>query len=237
MRYIRRTAGSLAPREISDARLLELYRCQQDGEAFAELVHRHGPLVRSVCRRILHHDHDAEDACQATFLVLASKASSIRKVVSVASWLHGVAYRIAMRIRKTPGRKSPVLNDTASQTQSLPMTAAVLREAQAIVDQELNRLPEKYRAPFILCCLEGKSRPEAARELGWKEGTVSSRIAQARKLLQQRLARRGVVLSAVSLCVLDLSRTTAPAIGPCTHRPHCSGAHFVPRLVRQRRQI
>ena len=213
MRYIRRTAGSPAPQEFTDAQLLEQYRCHRDGEAFAALVHRHAPLVRSVCRRILQHEHDAEDAFQASFLVLASKAGSIRKAASLASWLHGVAFRIAMRIRKTPGRKSPALNDTAGQAQNLPMTAAVLREAQTIVDDELNRLPEKYRAPFIMCCLEGKSRPEAARELGWKEGTVSSRIAQARKLLQQRLSRRGVVLSAV-LCVLELSRTAAPAVGP-----------------------
>ena len=213
IRFIRRAAGSPAPQKMTDAQLLEQYRCQRDGEAFADLVIRHGPLVHSICKRVLQHDHDAEDAFQATFLVLASKASSIRKAVSLASWLHGVAYRIAMRAKKTPGRKPQGLDDAEAQRQHLPVTAAALREAQAIVDDELNRLPEKYRAPFILCCLEGKSRPEAARELGWKEGTVSSRIAQARKLLQQRLTRRGVVLSTV-LCVLDLGRTAAPAVGP-----------------------
>ncbi len=212
VRYIRRAAGSSVPQGLTDAQLLARYRTQRDSDAFAELVHRHGPLVHSVCRRILHHEQDSEDACQATFLVLASKASSIRKAVSLASWLHGVAYRIAMRAKKTLGRQHQNVGDAAAPTQDLPVTAAALREAQLIVDEELNRLPEKYRAPFILCCLEGKSRPEAARELGWKEGTVSSRIAQARKLLQQRLTRRGVVLSA-TLCVLDLTRAAAPAIG------------------------
>jgi len=213
IRYIRRAAGSAGPQGLTDAQLLTRFRSQRDGEAFAALVFRHGPLVRSVCRRILRHDQDAEDAFQAVFLVLASKAHSIRKAVTLASWLHRVAYRVAMNAKRTRRMTSEDSSAAVAHPQDEPATAAVLREAQVIVDEELNRLPEKYRAPFVLCCLDGKSRAEAAAELGLKEGTVSSRLARARQELQQRLTRRGVVLS-VALCVLDLTRTAAPAIGP-----------------------
>ena len=213
MRYIRRAAGSPDGQGATDSQLLTRYLYQRDGESFALLVSRHGPLVHSVCRRVLQHEHDAEDAFQATFLVLASKANSIRKAVSLASWLHGVAYRISLRAKKATRRQVLNLNDAGTQTLDMPATTAALREAQAIVDDELTRLPRKYRDPFVLCCLESKSRAEAARELGWKEGTVASRIAQARKTLQQRLTRRGVVLSTI-LCLWDLSHTKAPALGP-----------------------
>ena len=213
VRYVRRALGAPHAPASTDAQLLQQFCAQRDEEAFAALVYRHGGLVRSVCRRVLHHDQDAEDAFQATFLVLASKAQSIRKSVSVVSWLHGVAYRVAMNAKRA--RRQPVLDSsaTAGRSQDEPASTAALREAQAIVDDELNKLPEKFRTPFVLCCLEGKSRAEAAVELGLLEGTVSSRMARARKELQQRLTRRGVVLSA-ALCAIDLTRASTPAIGP-----------------------
>ena len=213
---VRAVSRSAAP-EMTDAQLLERYVRRRDEGAFAALVRRHGPLVRSVCRHVLHHAQDADDAFQATFLVFASRAASIRKATAVASWLHGVAYRTAMnarRARKRPG-KGP--RECEARACDQPISAAALREVQAVVDEELGRLPEKYRAPFVLCCLEGKSRAEAARELGWQAGTVCSRVAQARKELQRRLTRRGVVLTA-ALAAAELSRTTATAVAPALAR-------------------
>ena len=213
VRYMRQALGAQKAPAPTDAQLLQQFCSQRDEEAFAVLVYRHGGLVRAVCRRVLHHDQDAEDAFQATFLVFASKAHSIRKRVSVVSWLHGVAYRVAMNAKRA--RRLPVLDSSAAAGpgQDEPAKAAALREVQAIVDEELNKLPEKYRAPFVLCCLEGKSRAEAAAELSLLEGTVSSRMARARQQMQQRLTRRGVVLSA-ALCAIDLTRSATPAIGP-----------------------
>jgi RNA polymerase sigma factor (sigma-70 family) len=209
LRFLRGAACDSA-RELTDAQLLERYVLGHDEAAFTALVKRHGGLVRSVCRNVLHHDQDADDAFQATFLVFASRAGSIRKAGAVASWLHGVAYRAAMNAKRARKRRGEGQGECEARPADQPVTAAALREAQAIVDDELSRLPEKYRAPFLLCCLEGRSRAEAARELGWKEGTVSSRLAEARKRLQQRLTRRGVVLSA-ALCAAALSRSTATA--------------------------
>jgi RNA polymerase sigma factor (sigma-70 family) len=194
----------------TDKELLERYAAFRDREAFATLVQRHGRLVRSVCRHVLHHEAEVDDAFQVTFLVFACRAGSIRKGDSVASWLHGVAYRCAMNAKRARSRRGTVLKNSEGRVEDRPVTAAALRETQAIVDDEVSRLPEKYRAPFVLCCLEGKSREEAARQLNWKVGTVSSRLAQARKELQQRLTRRGVVLS-VALCLAEVSRQTATA--------------------------
>jgi RNA polymerase sigma factor (sigma-70 family) len=204
------TAVDSEGRLATDKELLERYLAFRDREAFATLVQRHGRLVRSVCRHVLHHDAEVDDAFQVTFLVFACRAASIRKGDSVASWLHGVAYRSAMNAKRARSRQGTGLKNSEARVEDRPVTAAALREAQAIVDDEVSRLPEKYRAPFVLCCLEGKSRAEAAHQLGWKEGTVSSRLAQARKELQQRLIRRGVVLS-VALCLTEVCRDTATA--------------------------
>lgn len=186
-----------------DQELLERFVTAGDASAFARLVERHGGLVWSVCRRLLAGEQDAEDAFQAVFVVLARNASSIRKREAVGSWLYGVAYRIAMRLRKTTARRRERLQQAASASLSgnvadgAPPSEAAFRELQRLLDEELQKLPEKYRAPFVLCCLEGLSKIEAARELGLKEGTVGSRVHHARKLLESRLARRGVTLAAL----------------------------------------
>jgi RNA polymerase sigma factor (sigma-70 family) len=167
-------------------------------------------MVLRVCRRVLHHTQDSEDAFQATFLVLAGKATSIRKTEALASWLHGVAHRVALRAKRDAGRRH------AHEREARPMSAraqareAEWHEVQAVLDEEIGALPEKYRAPFVLCFLEGKSRAEAARELGLKEGTVWSRLSQARKRLQERLGRRGIALPAL-LAVAALSGGAARA--------------------------
>jgi RNA polymerase sigma factor (sigma-70 family) len=208
--YLRRVASLSADQRLADAQLLERYVTCHDEDAFATLVRRYGRLVRSVCWQVLHHEQDTDDAFQVTFLVFASKAASIRKTTSVASWLYGVAYRTAMNAKRARKSRREELGEPKGYAPEQPVTEAALREIQAILSDEVQRLPEIYRAPFILCCLEGKSRMEASMQLGLKEGTVSSRLAFARKKLHQRLARRGVILSA-TLCAVELSRSAATA--------------------------
>jgi RNA polymerase sigma factor (sigma-70 family) len=202
--HARRISGSAPDDARSDEEILESFLRNQCSAAFNTLFRRHGRLVRSVCRQILRSDEDVEDAVQAVFLVLALKAGSIRRRNSLSSWLYGVAFKTAMSAHKTATRRHKHERRTKDRSSIEPETVAAGRELQAIVAQEVERLPEKYRAPFLLCCLEGRTKAEAARELGWKEGTVSGRLAEARRILRLRLARRGVALSAL-LCLGSLT--------------------------------
>jgi RNA polymerase sigma factor (sigma-70 family) len=198
---------------LSDAQLLRRFAVCQEEAAFTALVHRHGGLVWGVCRHVLRHEQDAEDAFQATFLVLARKADSIRSGAALAGFLHGTAYRVALRARRDAAirRANERRGQRMPAEKSLP--EAVLVEALALVDEEVERLPERERAAFVLRCLEGKSQAETARLLGWKEGTVSGTLARARQQLRRRLTRRGVTLSGV-LAALALGRDTQAAAVP-----------------------
>jgi RNA polymerase sigma factor (sigma-70 family) len=209
MRHIR---GLAAGRQRTDRQLLDDFAARRDDSAFAGLVERHGPMVLRVCRRVLRHEQDAEDAFQATFLVLARNTASIRKRETLASWLYGVAYRTAMKAKRGAARRrnhEARLQDRTPQ----PSTGPSWDDVQTILDEEVQRLPESFRTAFVLCVLDGKTVPAAAAELGAREGTVSWRLARARQWLRQRLARRGIQLSAV-LAALAVAQGASEAAVP-----------------------
>jgi RNA polymerase sigma factor (sigma-70 family) len=215
VRLIRRMADGEDATDLSDRELLERFRSERDEGAFQALVRRHGAMVLRVCRNVLGQEQDAEDAFQSTFLVLARQCGSIRKQESLGGWLHGVAHRTALHARRTASRRR-VRERQAKPTQP-PDPAAELtwREVQAILDEEIRRLPEGLRAPFVLCILEGRRGTDVARELRLKEGTVWSRLAAARSRLQTRLTRRGLSLPMV-LASAVVSGGSSSALVPAT---------------------
>jgi RNA polymerase sigma factor (sigma-70 family) len=177
LRHIRTNIDTQAAHGLTDGQLLERFVASRDESAFASLMRRHGQLVWGVCANRLHREQDVEDAFQATFMILVRRAATIHKKESVGSWLHGVAYRVAMRAKKNVSKRRGQEREAAAKKCQESASETGLREIQAILNEEVHGLPEKYRAPFVLFCLEGRSRREVAQELGWKEGTVSSRIA------------------------------------------------------------
>jgi RNA polymerase sigma factor (sigma-70 family) len=211
--YLRQVTAPPDGDGLTDRALLAGFVERREEAAFAALVQRHGPMVLGVCRRVLGDAHDAEDAFQATFLVLARRAASVRKQESVGSWLYGVAYRTALKARTGAARRRARERQARAMTQADPAASAAWQELRPLLDAELSRLPEKYRAPLVLCYLEGKTNQEAARQLGWTKGTVSGRLARARDLLRARLGRRGLALAPV-LLVTALYESTASAAVP-----------------------
>jgi RNA polymerase sigma factor (sigma-70 family) len=206
--HIRTLAAASGAVRQPDAELLARFVGRRDEAAFTALVGRHGPLVWSVCRRLLPDSHDAEDAFQATFLTLARKATSIRKPGALGPWLYGVAARAAAQARTERARQSartlPIPQPPAD-----PLSELSARELSGLLDEELLRLPERCRAPLVLCYLEGRTRDEAAQQLGWSLGTLKRRLERGRGLLRSRLARRGVVLSGALLAALLPQRAAA----------------------------
>ena len=213
VRRLRVVVAPPRPADESDALLLDAFAARRDEAAFAALVRRHGPMVAGVCRRVLHHEQDAEDAFQATFLVLARGAAALRKKTALASFLHGTAYRMALSAKRAAARRRKHEGRAPTRDADDPAGELLWREVQVLLDEEIARLPDAYRGTFILCCLEGLSRADVAKRLGLKEGTVSSRLAEARKRLSQRLARRGVELTAV-LAAVALATQSASALPP-----------------------
>jgi RNA polymerase sigma factor (sigma-70 family) len=188
---------------LTDGQLLECFLSRGDEDAFAALVRRHGPMVWGVCRRVLRSHHHAEDAFQATFLVLVRKAPSVVPREMVANWLYGVARQTALKERALASRRGERERPAAEMPEPAVEEQGLSREAQSLIDDELSRLPEKYRAPVVLCDLEGKTRKEDARQLGWPEGTVAGRLARARTLLATRLSRRGLALPVAALAAVS----------------------------------
>ncbi len=181
--------GTLAG--LGDGQLLDRYLAHRDEAAFEALINAHGPMVLGLCRRVLRDPRDIEDAFQATFLILVSKAPTIRDRGLLSNWLYGVAYRVARRVRsQTLRRRNREIGVENLEAQAIPETSESL-ETGSVLDQELNRLPRKYRMPLILCYLKGRTHDQAAEEMACPVGTVRSRLARGRDLLRRRLTTRG----------------------------------------------
>lgn len=198
---------------VGDAALLERFTRERDEAAFELLLRRHGPMVLSTCQRLLGHAHDAEDAFQATFLVLARRAGSVARREAVAAWLYRVACRVALRLRAARARRARYEQEAPSPEAAVEAPASDLAELRRALDEEVARLPTRHRAAFVLCCLDGMTGAEAARELGCPLGTVSSRLTRARERLRARLARRGLAPAvAAALAALPAPATAIPSI-------------------------
>lgn len=221
-RQLRRLLGAPAAEGASDAELLECFVTRRDENAFALLMRRHGPLVLSVCRRLLTDAHAVDDAYQATFIVLVRRASSLRREGTLGGWLHGVATRVALKARmnaaRRRGREQLASGDEGEvDAVSLETDAhdlAAQRELCQLLDTEVSRLPEKYRTALVLCDLEGKTHEEAARELGCPAGSMSWRLTQAREQLRDRLARRGIALASTALAAVLAEQSATAAVPP-----------------------
>ncbi len=205
LRHIRRLASRPALPAEADAVLLDRFIRHRDEDAFAALVHRHAPLVLGVCRRVLGHAQQAEDAAQAVFLVLARKAATISPPDRLAAWLHGLARHVAWNARRTDERRRRQETRSARSERARrpadPLDQLTARELLNILDEELQRLPDVYRLPLILCCLEGRSQEQAAAQLNWTAGSVKGRLERGRAKLHRRLAKRGVALPAALLAM------------------------------------
>jgi RNA polymerase sigma factor (sigma-70 family) len=211
LQHIRRLIAIETASQASDAALLERFVAQRDESAFTLLLERHGPMVLRLARRLLGQEQDAEDIFQATFLLFARKAGTIRKRQSVSSWLYGVAYRLAGRAREQRAHRKAQEKRAATMHAAKPQAATAWQDLQELLEDVLAQLPEKYRTPLILCYLEGKTQEQAAQQLGCPLGTVRSWLARGRSLLRRRLARRGVALSSGALATALLAEAVSAA--------------------------
>lgn len=197
---------------LADAELLDRYLADEEA-AFAVIVRRHGPMVYGVCRRVLRDANEADDACQATFLVLVRKANSISPRSMLGNWLYGVARRTSLKARTMIAKRQSSLSPAAAEPAEPAARHDQTRELLLLLDEELGRLPDKYRAVIVLSDLEGKSRADVARQLDLPEGTVSSRLSRGRAMLRDRLARRGLELAPTALAGM-LAEQAAEAAMP-----------------------
>src|SRR6266404_4965672 len=209
-RYLRRLCEEAVPPE--DVVLLNRFVTANDREALELLIARHGPMVLGTARRFVDNTHDAEDVFQAVFLSLARLAKTIRQGRTLPAWLHKTTCRIAAKVRKNPvsGSKEPL----PEQCENIaPDTYLVWQEVRQALDEELQRLPERLRAPLLLCYLSGLTRDEAAKQLGWSLGTLKRRLEEGRKALRVRLDRRGIAAVGLALTVLT-PETLQAAVSP-----------------------
>jgi RNA polymerase sigma factor (sigma-70 family) len=197
---------------LTDGQLLEMFLKKSDDAAFEALLRRHGPMVLEVCRRLLPNETDAEDAFQSTFLVFVRKASSVFPREMVANWLFGVARLTALKLKASVAKRSRRERQVSDMPEPESMPVKTDGELHSLIERELSRLPERYRAPLILCDLEGRTRKEAARQLGWPEGSLSSRLSRARAMLAKRLARYGLAESAGSVALCFEHGSTSPSV-------------------------
>jgi RNA polymerase sigma factor (sigma-70 family) len=223
LRHLRCLHDAKALTEAPDAQLLEWFARGHEEGPFAALVRRHGPMVWGVARRVLPHEQDAEDVFQATFLLLARKAASIRKAEAVGSWLHGVAHRVALKVRLQQARRQNREKRAADMRSNRSGGESSFSEVRAVLDAALGELPPKYRGALVLCYLEGMTQEEAARRLGCPPATLRTRVARGRKLLRDRLAKHGLTLSAAGVAAL-LIASAAPAAAPAALARAATGA-------------
>jgi RNA polymerase sigma factor (sigma-70 family) len=208
LQSLRRVASLRSGADVTDGELLEDYLKGRDETSFEALLHRHGPMVLGVCRRILQNEDDAQDAFQATLLVFLRKAATIIPRAMVGNWLHGVAYKTALKAQAmNRQRRAKEREATANVRPAVPQAA--LQDHLEILDEALSRLPAKYHSAIVLCDLEGKTIKEAAQQLNCPPGTVASRLASGRALLAKRLTRYGLCLTAVTVAE-GLARGAVP---------------------------
>jgi len=212
LQYLRGAAFPANGGDLTDGQLLEGFLSQREGIAFEALVRRHGAMVLSVCQRILRNPHDAEDAFQATFIVLIRKAAELTERQTVANWLYGVAYHVALKTRAAGIKRRAKERQVSVMPKPEARADAGWQDVRPLIDQELYRLPAHFREPVVLCDLEGKTRKEAAEQLGWPEGTVASRLARARAILARRLTRHSLALSTGSLAAALVQETASAGV-------------------------
>jgi RNA polymerase sigma-70 factor (ECF subfamily) len=212
--YLRRAALLQSAGDMTDGQLLERFLSGHEEAAFEVLVRRHGPMVLGVCRRILSNAHDADDAFQAAFLVLIRKGQSLVSRQTLGNWLYGVAYHTALKARAASWKRRVRERQAAAMTKPETLPDGAVHELLPILDQELDRLPDKYREAVVLCELEGKTREEAARQIGVPVGTLSGRLTTARRMLARRLTRRGVTLSSAALAAVLTPSLASACVSP-----------------------
>jgi RNA polymerase sigma factor (sigma-70 family) len=211
--HLRQTRAAAEARDLTDGELLQRFLADREEAAFAILVQRHGPMVLGVCRRVLGDVSSAEDSFQATFLVLARRAASIQSNSSLAGWLYGVAQRIALKAKVQALARRNRERQVEIMPRAEPLDELTWRELRSVLDQEIAGLPEKYRAPLVLCYFEGKSYALAAQELGWPKGSLARRIARGRELLRKQLVQRGITLSAATLATVLCEKVNGSPVG------------------------
>ena len=217
--------GTLAG--LSDAELLKLYVGQRDELAFEALVQRHGPMVISVCRGILIDPNDADDAFQASFLLLARKAASLRISRALGGWLHRVAFRVALQVKSDAARRRDRERRAAELASTEIQSSTPPDDLNTILHEEINRLPERYRQPIVLCHLEKMTYRQAASHLNWTEGSTQGRLRRARDLLKARLIRRGETLACAGLSAPTIPKTASAVSTAMLQETVRAAHHFV----------